>query len=107
MNIKIDDKFIYMGAGAGIGLILGLLFAPESGEEMRHDLTNKVEDLTHKVQDRISHSGISDSASQTWNSVIEKGKNVAHIGRQRLNESLEAGKRKYSEMMESEDPGPR
>jgi gas vesicle protein len=107
MNIKIDDKLIYLGAGCGIGLILGLLFAPQSGEETRHNLTNKVEELTHKVQDRISHSSIGDSASQTLNSVIEKGKNVAHFGRQRLNESLEAGKRKYSEMMEREDPGPR
>jgi len=89
MDIKVDDKLIYMAAGFGIGLIAGFLFAPESGEEMRHDLTNKVEDLTHKVHDSISHSG-----------VIEKGKNVAHIGRQRLNESLEAGKRKFGEMME-------
>lgn len=107
MNIKIDNKLIYLGAGCGIGVILGILFAPKSGEEIRHSLTNKVEDLTHKVQDRISHSGIRDSASQTLSSVIEKGKNVAHIGRQRLNESFEAGKRKYSEMIESEDQEPR
>ena len=100
MKINIDERLIYLGAGCGIGVILGLLFAPQSGEEIRHQLTNKMEDLTDKVQDRISHSGIADTASQTWNSVMEKGKNVAHIGRQRLNESLEAGKRKFGEMME-------
>jgi gas vesicle protein len=84
MNIDIDDRLIYLAAGCGVGLILGLLFAPESGEEMRQDLSNTVGDLTHKVQ----------------SSVIEKGKNVAQFGRQRLNESMEAGKRKYSELME-------
>jgi gas vesicle protein len=103
MTINVDDKLIYLGAGCGIGLIVGLLFAPRSGEETRHNLTHKVEDLTHKVQDRISHSGIGETASQTWSNVVEKGKNVAHIGRQRVNESVEAGKRKYSEMIESED----
>ena len=105
MNISVNDKLIYLGAGAGIGMILGLLFAPQSGEETRHTITDKMDDLSHKVQDRISHSGIGDSATQTWNSVIEKGKNVASIGRQRLNESLEAGRRKYNEGMQSEDLG--
>src|SRR5215471_9949822 len=105
MNINVSDKLIYLGAGAGIGVILGLLFAPHSGEETRHTLTDKMDDLTHKVHDRISQSGIGDTATQTWNSVIEKGKNVASIGRQRLNDSLEAGRRKYNEGMNSEDLG--
>ena len=103
MNINVSDKLIYLGAGCGIGVILGLLLAPQSGEEMRHTITDKVDDLTHKVQDRISHSGIGDTATQTWNSVIEKGKNVANISRQRLNESLEAGRRKYNEGIQSDD----
>ncbi len=103
MNINVNDKLIYLGAGAGIGVILGLLFAPQSGEDTRHTLTDKVGDLTHKVQDRFYESGLGDSASQTWNSVVEKGKNVANIGRQRLNESLEAGKRKYNESLGSEN----
>ena len=105
MNINVNDKLFYLGAGAGIGVILGLLFAPQSGEETRHTITDKMDDLSHKVQDRISHSGIGDTATQTWSSVIEKGKNVANIGRQRLNESLEAGRRKYNEGMQSEDLG--
>ena len=101
MNINVNDKLIYLGAGAGIGVILGLLFAPQSGEDTRHTVTDKVGDLTHKVQDRISQSGIGDTATQKWNSVIEKGKNVANIGRQRLNESLESGRRKYNESVEA------
>jgi len=103
MNINVNDKIIYLGAGCGIGLVLGLLFAPQSGEEIRHNLSHKVDDLTHKVQEKISSSRIGDTATQTWNTVVEKGKNVATIGRQRLNESIEAGKRRYSESVEGED----
>ena len=103
MNINISDKLIYLGAGCGIGLVLGALFAPQSGEQTRQDLTNKVDDLTHKVQDKIQSSGISGAASQTWNNVVEKGKNVASIGRQRLNESIEAGRRRFNESLEDED----
>src|ERR1044071_1326154 len=102
MDIKVNDKLIYLGAGCGIGLVLGLLFAPQSGEEIRHTLTSKVDDLTHKVQEKVQESGIGetashigDTASQTWRNVVEKGKNVANIGRTRLNESVEAGRRKF------------
>ncbi len=104
MNINISDKIIYLGAGCGIGLVIGMLFAPQSGSETRHTLTNRVDDLTHKVQDKVQHSGIGETASQTWHSVIEKSKNVANIGRTRLNESIEAGKRKFSESMEFDEP---
>jgi len=103
MNINVSDKLIYLGAGCGIGLVLGALFAPQSGEQTRHDLTNKVDDLTHKVQEKIQSSGISNTAAQTWSNVVEKGKNVANIGRQRLNESIEAGRRKFNESIEDED----
>ena len=103
MEINVNDKLIYLGAGCGIGLVLGLLFAPQSGEEMRNTITNKVDDLTHKVQEKVQDSGIGDTASQTWRNVVEKGKNVANIGRTRLNESIEAGKRKFNESMEDDD----
>jgi len=103
MNINISDKIIYLGAGCGIGMVLGALFAPHSGEETRRTLTHKVDDLTHRVQDKIQASGITDTATQTWNNVIEKGKNVASIGRQRLNDSIEAGRRRYNESVETDD----
>ncbi len=41
MNINVSDKLIYLGAGCGIGMVLGLLFAPQSGEEIRHNLTHQ------------------------------------------------------------------
>ena len=104
MNININDKIIYLGAGCGIGLVIGMLFAPQSGSETRHTLTSRVDDLTHKVHDKVQHSGIADTASQTWHNVVEKGKNVASIGRARLNESIEAGKRKFNESMEFDEP---
>ena len=62
MEITVNDKLIYLGAGCGIGLIVGLLFAPQSGEEIRHTLTNKVDDLSQKVQEKVQQSGIADTA---------------------------------------------
>jgi len=103
MNIKISDKIIYLGAGCGIGLVIGALFAPHSGEEIRRNLTTKVDDLSHRVQDKIQSSGIPEAASQTWNKAVERGKNVASIGRRRLNDSIEAGRRRFNESIETDD----
>src|SRR5262245_63638559 len=103
MNISISDKLVYLGAGCGIGVILGVLFAPRSGQEMRRNLSTKVDDLTHKVQERIHTSGIGETANQTWRNVVQTGKNVASIGRQRFHESIEAGRRRINESIEDED----
>src|SRR5215831_14683797 len=56
MNISINDKILYFGAGCGLGLALGALFAPQSGREMRQNLSSKMDDLSHKVQDKIESS---------------------------------------------------
>ena len=107
MNINISDNLLYLGAGCGIGLVLGTLFAPKSGQQTRQDLSNTVDDLTHKVQEKIQSSDIKDTATHTWQNVVQKGKNVASFGRQRMNESVEAGRQKFNESMEDEDLGER
>ena len=103
MTIDVNEKVLYLGLGAGIGLILGTLFAPKSGQETRHDLSDRVDDLSHRVRERVQSSGVTDTASQTWRNVVEKGKNVASIGRQRLDDSIEAGRRKFNETIEGEE----
>src|SRR5262245_48627771 len=102
MKIEISDKLLYLGAGCGIGLVVGTLFAPRSGQETRHELSGKVDELSHKVQERIHSSGVGQSAGETVRGVVERGKNVASIGRRRFNEAVEAGKSKYNESLESE-----
>jgi gas vesicle protein len=101
--MNINDKLLYFGAGCGLGLALGALFAPRSGQEMRQNLSSKVDDLSHKVQGRIRSSGIGDAAGQTWQNVMQKGKNVASIGRRRFNESIEAGRRRFNASIEDDD----
>jgi gas vesicle protein len=102
MNINVSDKVLYLGAGCGIGLILGALFAPSSGREMRNNITNKVDDLAHKFQEKVQSSQLKETATKTWNDVVEKGKNIATIGRQRMNESMEAGMRRFNESIEDQ-----
>jgi gas vesicle protein len=91
----------YLLAGAAVGV----LFAPKSGQQLRSDLSGKVDELKNKVQEKVQGSGISEEVTGTVKNVMERGKNVASIGRQRINESIEAGKRKFNESLESFESG--
>ena len=99
MTININNKLFYLLAGAAVGV----LFAPKSGQEMRTDLTDKVDDLKARLQKKVQDTHITDDVTNTVKNVMEKGRNVASIGRQRINESVEAGRRKFNESLESFD----
>ena len=107
MNNNVSDKLLYRAAGCGIGAALGVLFAPRPGQQIRHNLTGKVDELTSRVQAKVQESGVREAASSTFRNVIAKGKNIAGVGRHRMKESIEAGKRKFNESIESEDLGSR
>jgi len=101
MTINISNKLFYLLAGTAIGV----LFAPKSGQEMRTDISDKVDDLKTALQKKVQDTHITDDVSNTVKNVMERGRNVASIGRQRINESIEAGKRKFNESFESMDRG--
>ena len=48
---------------------------------------------------------MTDTVKDTVKNAVDRGRNVASIGRQRINESIEAGKRKFNESLESFDSG--
>src|SRR6187200_3468907 len=101
MTININNKLFYLLAGAAVGV----LFAPKSGEQMRTEISDRVDDLKTKLQKKVQDTHITEDVSNTVKNVVERGKNVASIGRQRLNESVEAGKRKFNDSIEAFDRG--
>ncbi|MDE3197579.1 MAG: YtxH domain-containing protein [Acidobacteriota bacterium] len=85
--------------GLGIGVAVGMLFAPKSGEETRGMLMDKADEGKEYLKKQTS--GLRDSA----NDLVDKGREM--IGRQRdtLGEAIEAGKRAYREKVEPQAPG--
>ena len=92
MANDMGDRLMFFAAGCSIGIAAGMLLASRAGQEMRNTIAEKVRS-----------SGIGEAASEKLQNVIEKGKNVASIGRKRINTSIDAGRRVYSESIEGED----
>lgn len=42
---------IALFAGLAIGIVMGIMFAPKSGEETRKDISEKIDDVKKKVED--------------------------------------------------------
>ncbi|MCL5005123.1 MAG: YtxH domain-containing protein [Acidobacteria bacterium] len=78
-------------AGAGIGAILALLFAPKSGKETRDYLTQKAGESREKVAAK------SQEYRRQAEGYVDKAKEVVNKQKEQLSAALEAGKQAYRE----------
>jgi gas vesicle protein len=86
-----DNKFSYFFLGLGLGVAVGLLFAPKSGAETRELLLTKADEGKEYLKRRTSD--LRESAEEA----IEKGKTAVSRQRDNLSSAVEAGKQAYRE----------
>ena len=93
-----DNKFSYFFLGLGLGVAVGLLFAPKSGSETRDLLLTKADEGKEFLKRRSSE--LRDTAVDA----VEKGKSAVTRQRDHLSAAVEAGKQAYREAV-STTPG--
>jgi gas vesicle protein len=75
--------------GLGVGVAIGMLFAPKSGEETRQLIKDKAGEGGEYLKQRGSE--IKESAAG-W---VDKGREAMNRQKENLNEAMEAGKQAY------------
>jgi len=75
--------------GLGVGVAIGMLFAPKSGEETRQLIKEKAGEGGEYLKQRGSE--IKETASG-W---VDKGREAMNRQKENLNEAMEAGKQAY------------
>lgn len=97
-----DKKFSYFFLGLGIGVAVGILFAPKSGEETRELLKEKAEEGKDYLKRR------SEELKESASDALGKGREAITRQKQQLTAAVEAGKAAYREKVEAgvlpEDP---
>ncbi len=87
-----SSKLAFFLAGAGIGAILGLLFAPKSGKETRDYIASKADEgrefLTSKGKELRKQA----------EEYVDRGKDLVARQKDQLSAALEAGKQAYQEI---------
>jgi gas vesicle protein len=83
------SKFSYFAFGLGLGIAVGVLFAPKSGEETREFLRSKADESKDFMRRR------SDELRTQAADVVERGRTVVNRQRDNLEAAVEAGKQAY------------
>ncbi len=89
MSENTGSKVSYFLVGLGIGTLLGILFAPKSGEETREYLLDKAERGRDYAQKRARE--LRERAEE----MVERGKDVIQSQKEQLASAVEAGKDAY------------
>lgn len=93
-----DNKVSYFLFGLGMGVAIGVLFAPKSGEETREMLKSKA----NEGRDYLRRKGeeVRDSASD----LVSRSREALQSQKENLTAALEAGKQAYRQSVASDQP---
>jgi gas vesicle protein len=94
-----EGKFTYFFLGLGIGVAVGVLFAPQSGEETRALLRTKADE----GKDYLKKRG--EAMKETAGELVEKGKTAVTRQKEQLAAAVEAGKQAYRESVAEKATG--
>src|SRR5215467_7373142 len=96
------DKFLYFVAGAGIGAVFALLFAPRSGRETRDLISRTATDSRDFVSTKVNEGRQlfeerSRRLGDDFNTFLDKSKDAVQRQKEQLTAAFEAGKAAYRE----------
>jgi gas vesicle protein len=84
-----DKKFSYFFLGLGLGVAVGILFAPKSGHETRELIRSKA----GEGKDYVRRRG--EELRESANDYVERGRSAISKQRENLAAAVEAGKQAY------------
>jgi gas vesicle protein len=89
MADNVGSKVTYFLVGLGVGALVGVLFAPKSGEETREFLTKKADDGRDYAQRKARE------LRERADELIERSKEVAVRKKDSISAAVEAGREAY------------
>jgi gas vesicle protein len=84
--------------GLGVGVAIGMLFAPKTGQETRELIKNKAGEGSDFLKQR------GDEIKQTATEWVDKGKDALGKQRDNLSDAMEAGRQAYREAVGPQAP---
>ena len=93
-----DNKLSYFLLGLGMGVAVGVLFAPKSGEETREMLRSRANEGRDYLRRR------SDEVRESASDMISRGRESLQQQRENLSAALEAGKQAYRQSVADDAP---
>lgn len=93
-----DKRIPYFFLGVGIGVAIGILFAPKSGEETRELIRSKADESKDFLKRKSGD--LREQAAEA----VDKGKSLLQRQKEQFSAAVDAGKQAYRESIQ-EDAG--
>jgi gas vesicle protein len=89
MSDNVGSKVSFFLVGLGIGALVGILFAPKSGEETREFLSQKADEGREYAQRKARE------LRERAEDLVERSKEVASRQKESLSAAVDAGREAY------------
>lgn len=89
MTEKIDSNVAYFLVGLGVGSLIGILFAPKSGEDTREYLSQKVNEGSKYAQKKVRE------LRERAEDLVEHGKEVVSQEKGKIAAAVDMGRETY------------
>lgn len=89
MADNVGSKITYFLVGLGVGALVGVLFAPKSGQDTRDYLSNKADEGRDFAQKKAKE------LRERADDLIERGKDLAGRQRDSINAAVEGAREAY------------
>ena len=95
------NGFLWFLAGLGVGAVVGVLYAPKSGDEMRETLRSKAQEGTERAR---HHARRAREQANEW---VDRGRDVLDEQKERLRNAYEASRQAYKQETAAEAEAPK
>jgi len=85
------NSFLWFLAGLGVGAVVGVLYAPRSGDEIRDVIRSKAQEGTDKARQQARRAR---EQASDW---VDRGSDVINQQKERFRSAYEAGCQAYNE----------
>ena len=91
MSDRDGNSFMWFLAGLGLGAVVGILYAPQSGSETREALRARAEEGRDYMKTRAREAR---SQASDW---VDRGRDVVNQQKDQFRAAYEAGRQAYQE----------
>ena len=91
-----SNGFLWFLAGLGVGAVVGVLYAPRSGDETRDVIRSKAQEGSERMRKQARRAR---EQASDW---VDRGREVLNQQKEQFRSAYEAGKQAYNETTAAE-----
>jgi gas vesicle protein len=98
MSERDGGSFLWFLAGLGVGAVVGVLYAPRSGDEMRDVIRSKAQEGADRAREQARR------AKEQAGDWMDRGRDMLNQQGDRFRTAYEAGRQAYNETTTAPEP---